>query len=261
MRGLRLAWVHLRVGVLNELQYRINFFVQLAQSLLALAAGLAVLGLVFSRTPALNGWSQPELLAVFGVLLIAGGFIGAIIQPNMERLMRDVRMGTLDFALTKPGDAQVLVSVREYRIWQGVDVLLGLVVLGVAAAQLDAGIGPGDAAAFVAALALGTYMLYCFWLVLTTGAFWVVRMESIVEMFDGIYQTGRWPIGVYPKSLRASLTFVVPIAFAVTVPAEAFTSRLDGTTLAGALGVSVVLGLLTRWFWRVGLRHYAGASA
>jgi ABC-2 type transport system permease protein len=261
MRGVRLAWVHLRVGVLNELQYRINFWVQLLQSLLALAAGIVVLALVFSRTPALNGWSHPELLAVFGVHLMAGGIIGTAIQPNMERLMRDVRMGTLDFALTKPTDSQLLVSVREYRVWQSVDVVIGLGVLVVAAVQLEASIGGADVAAFLAALVLGAFMLYCFWLVLTTGAFWIVRMESIVEMFDGVFQTGRWPVGVYPAWLRASLTFLVPIAFAVTVPAEAFTSRLDGATLAGALGVSTLLGLAARWFWRFGLRHYSGASA
>ena len=52
-----------------------------------------------------------------------------LIQPNMQRLMEDIRRGTFDFVLTKPEDAQVLVSVREVRIWQRVDVLIGLVVL------------------------------------------------------------------------------------------------------------------------------------
>ena len=37
--------------------------------------------------------------------------------------MEDVQQGTLDYALTKPEDAQVLVSVREFRIWQSVDVV------------------------------------------------------------------------------------------------------------------------------------------
>ena len=36
-------------------------------------------------------------------------------------LMQDVQQGTLDFALTKPEDAQILVSVRQVRIWQVVE--------------------------------------------------------------------------------------------------------------------------------------------
>ena len=71
-----------------------------------------------------------------------GGIIGTIIQPNMIRLMKDVREGTLDFVLTKPEDAQVLVSVREVRIWQVVDAIVGIVVLGVAIAQLQVGRRP-----------------------------------------------------------------------------------------------------------------------
>ena len=76
-----------------------------------------------------------------------------------------------------------------------------------------------------------------------------------------MFQTGRWPIGIYPTWLRLSVTFVVPIAFAVTVPAEAVTSRLDWQTLALAAGFAVVFFAITRWFWRFGLKSYTGASA
>jgi ABC-2 type transport system permease protein len=261
LRPLRLFGLFFRIGALNELQYRANFAVQIFQSVIALGTGLAVLGLVFSQTTRLNDWSQPELLAVMGVHILMGGVIQTVIQPNMERLMTDVREGTLDFILTKPEDAQVLVSVREVRIWQSVDVVIGLAVLGFGVAQLDASIGAVQAVAFVGALLLGAVMIYCFWLIVTTGAFWIVRMDEIHELFDGLYQSGRWPVTIYPGWLRVSLTYLVPIAFAVTVPAEAITSRLTVETIATATVFAVVLVLFTRWWWRFGLRRYSGASA
>src|SRR5207253_348540 len=116
MRFFRLLGLYVRVGALNELQYRVNFFVQLLQSLVALGVGLVGLALVFAHTTELGGWSRPELLAVMGVHILMGGVINATIQPNMLRLMDEVRDGTLDFALTKPEDAQVMVSVREFRL-------------------------------------------------------------------------------------------------------------------------------------------------
>jgi ABC-2 type transport system permease protein len=115
--------------------------------------------------------------------------------------------------------------------------------------------------AFLAALALGASMVYCFWLVLTTAAFWIVRMDEIVDLFQGVYQAGRWPVTIYPDWLRVGLTFLVPIAFAVTVPAEAFTSRLSAGTLGLAALFALGLLLFTRWLWRTGLRRYSGASA
>jgi ABC-2 type transport system permease protein len=261
MRPLRLLWLFFRIGALNELQYRANFALQILQSAIAVGTGLAVLALVFSQTPSLNGWTQAELLAVLGVFTLMGGLIGTIIQPNMEKLREDIRLGTFDFVLTKPEDIQVLSSVREVKIWQAVDILVGVVVLGYAIGQLQSTIGWLEAIAFGVALVLGGVMIYCFWLVLTTIAFWIVRVDEIAELFEGVYQTGRWPVTVYPGWLRYSVTFLVPVGLAVTVPAEAVTSRLHALTLLGAAGFAALLFGLTRWFWRYGLRRYSGASA
>lgn len=261
MTLLRLAAVFFRVGILNELQYRVNFFLQLLQSLIALATGLIGLSLVFSHTQALAGWGRSELLAVMGVHILMGGFIRALIQPNMERLMADVREGTLDYALTKPADAQALISVREMRLWQFVDVVIGLVVLGVAVVELRSVFGLWQALAFIAALLCGGVMVYTFWLMLTTTAFWVVRVDEMVNLFEGVYAAGRWPVGVYPGWLRSGLTFLVPVAFAVTVPAEALTGRLTPATLLGAFALALALLVISRWVWRTGLKQYSGASA
>jgi ABC-2 type transport system permease protein len=258
---VRVGWLYFKVGVLNELQYRVNFFVQLLQSLIQVGTGLVMLSLVYSHTTELNGWKESELLSLLGVQILLGGFIHTFIQPNMELLMQDVQQGTLDYALTKPEDAQILVSVRQVRIWQVVEVISGLVLLIVGLNGVKSSIGAVDALAFAFALGIGGVLVYCFWLILTIGAFWVVRMEHVLELFEGIYQTGRWPVGVYPGWLRYSVTFLVPVAFAVTVPAQALTSRLHWQTLALSVGFGVVLFAFTRWFWRFGLRHYSGASA
>jgi ABC-2 type transport system permease protein len=261
MNALRVSWLFFKLGVLNELQYRVNFFVSLLQSAIALTTGLVVLALVYSHTEQLNGWSQSELLCVLGVQILMGGLIKTYIQPNMTRLIEDVREGKLDFALTKPEDAQVLVSVREVRIWSAVDVVSGLIVLGVGLSRITTEVGLADAAAFLVALAIGGILIYCFWLIVATIAFWVVNMWHAVELFDGVFQTGRWPVGIYPGWLRYSVTFLVPIAFAITVPAEALTSRLEWETLALAIAFAIALFAFTRWFWRFGLSRYSGASA
>lgn len=258
---LYLALNYLRIGILNELQYRDNFFVQMGQSLVSLATGLIGLWLVFSHTSELNGWTRPELLAVMGIHILMGGVIQAAIQPNMGRLMEEIQMGTLDYALTKPADAQVLVSIREFRLWQLTDVLVGLIILFGAMYQYQGAVGVWQALAFMAALAMGGVLIYCFWLMLTSTAFWIVRVDEMVNLFQGLYAAGRYPVGIYPRWLKTGLTFLVPVAFAVTVPAEALTSRLTPLTMLGTLGLSILFILLARFVWRLGLKNYSGASA
>jgi len=261
MKIIKLAWSYLRIGIANEVQYRVNFFIQLLQSFIALAIGLIVLWLVFSQTTELGGWSQPELLAVMGIYMLVVGVIQSTIQPNMQRLMNEIQDGTLDFALTKPVDGQILISIREFRFWQLTDVLVGLVVIFIAIVQLKEQVRILQALAFIAAVILGGIMIYCFWLILTTTAFWIIRIWELVNLFQGLYAAGRWPVTIYPQWLRTGLTFLVPVAFAVTVPAQALTNRLTPLTLVGALGLAVLLMGLARVIWRMGVRSYSGASA
>ena len=259
--GLRIAWLHLRVGVMNELQYRANFVIQLIQSLVAIGTGLVVLSLIFDRTDQLDGWTRPELLVVMGVFTLVGGLIGFAIEPNMGRVMGDIERGTFDYVLTKPVDSQLLASLREFRIWRLTDAIVGLVVLIWGLAQLDAEFGAREVAGFVITLVAGTLLIYCLWLVLTAGAFWVVRMDMVQELFTGLYRAGQYPVTVYPVWLRVMLTYLVPLGFAITVPSESLTGRLTPTRMVVTFGFLVVAFAATRWFWRRGTRRYSGASA
>lgn len=248
------------VSALNELQYRVNFFLQLFQSLVALATAIAVVALVYLYTPSLGGWQPWELMVVVGVHTALGGVIRSVIQPSMQLLMQDIREGKLDFALTKPVDAQLLVSLRRITVWPLIDVVVGLGVVVVAMLQIG-GASLIGVVMFVAAVLLGAVMIYCLWLVITTGAFWIVRMEHVAELFNGLYQAGRWPIGLFPGWLRLLFTVLVPLALAVTLPSEVLTGRAGLLALAGAAAFTVVLVAFTRWFWRLGIKNYAGASA
>ena len=261
MTYLRLLWLYFRQGVLSELEYRTNFFVQLFQSALGLGTALAGLAVIFTHTDTLGGWRPDELLALLGVYFLVGGAINVVIRPSMERFMEDVRRGTLDFTLTKPEDAQLLVSVQQIQIWKLTDIALGIGTLAVALARLGAIIGFWHACAFVLALLAGGVIVYSFWLILATCSFWFVRVENILVIFQSMYEAGRWPVGIYPPWLRVALTFIVPVAFATTVPAEALAGRLTGQTLLGTIVLAVALLIGSRWFWRIGVRHYSGASA
>lgn len=261
MRLFQLFTAYFRIGLQNELQYRANFVVQILTSVLELGAGLAELHVVFSQTETLGGWKPAELRALLGVYFIVGGCINMLVAPSMRRLMDDVRQGTLDYALTKPEDSQLLISLRQFEIWKAADFLLGALVLGQALSSLNERVSAMQLALFAGTLLAGMTVAYCFWLMLATCTFWFVRMDNILYIFQSMYEAGRWPISIYPGWLRLLLTFLVPVAFAVTVPAEALVGRLNPNAFFQSLALAAVLVLLSRWFWNIGIKHYSGASA
>lgn len=258
---LRLLYIFMRLGVLNEFQYRSNFWINLFQSLLTIGMSLGGLAVVFQHTDTLGGWHPFELVVLVGVYYIMAGFIGTVVQPSMEAFLQDVREGTLDFTLIKPEDAQLLISIRRFSLWGMITVLLGGIVIGFALQRLPNVLTAWQFAGFSLAIITAMVIVYSFYLILVTCAFWFIKIENILVIFDSLYQAARWPIGIYPPLLRLILTFLVPIAFAVTVPAEALVGRITRWSLLGAVALAVGIFVAARWFWRFGLRHYAGASA
>ena len=119
-------------------------------------------------------------------------------------------------------------------------------------------IGAQQALGFGVTLLAGAAIVYSFWLILATLSFWFVRVENILIIFQGVYEAGRWPVGMYPRWLQVALTALVPVAFAVTVPAEAVVGRLTGPMLALALGLAAGLLVGARLFWNCGVKRYSG---
>lgn len=261
MTGVRLLWLFVRLGVLHELAYWANLIVQIVSSSIGLAASLIFLVAVFAHTDTLAGWRPPELLALLGVFFILTGLLGALVQPSLQRFMDDVWQGALDFTLTKPAEAQVLVSVEHVEVWKLLDVGLGLALLAVGLAQRGGWVDPMQAATFVVALVAGGATIYSICLMLATLAFWFIRVDTVLIVFLTFWEAGRWPVHIYPPWLRGTLTFLVPVAFATTVPAEALAGRLTPATLTSGLGLASILLMVSRWCWCRGIRHYSGASA
>ncbi len=253
---------YLAVGVLNLVQYRSDFAIAAVNALISLATQLVGLSVVYAHTPDLRGWTPAALLVLIGIHFFISGLVGIVVRPSMEALMEGIRLGTFDFLLTKPVDAQLLASVQRVAPQALTDVVLGIgvVVVGVTRTGLD--VGPGQVGLFLVTVLAGFAIVYGFVLALSTLAFWLVRLDNVLVIFQSLFgSAGRWPVTIFPGWMRPVLTFVVPIAFAVTVPAQALSGQLTPTDAVLAVGVALVFVVGSRVFWRFALRHYTGASA
>jgi ABC-2 type transport system permease protein len=244
------------------MQYRADFFVSLVNDVIFLGIQLLGIMVVFNQTSDLRGWRHDDLVVLIGIQLLVAGFIGLVIRPSMQQLMEGIRLGTFDFMLTKPADSQLLASTQTVAPSAVTAVLFGAAVVIVGLTRLDTAIGVLDVLLFLVLLVGGLVIVYSFMLMLSTLAFWFVKLENVLVIFNTMFgNAGSWPITIYPAWLRVSLTFLVPVAFAVTIPAQSLTGRLDAWTVLGTLALTVVFAAAARWFWRFGLKHYTGASA
>jgi ABC-2 type transport system permease protein len=262
MHAVTVVRTFFRLGLLNIMQYRADFFASLLVVLMWIGTQMLGLQVIFGQTEDLRGWTRDDLIVLVGIHMLAGGLLGLVIRPSMEALMEGIRLGTFDFVLTKPVDSQLFASVQKVAPQSTTSMIFGIGVMIFGMMRLDTGLTPGDVALFLLMLLAGTAIIYSFMLILSTMAFWFVKLDNVLVIFQTMFgNAGSWPITIYPGWLRTTLTFFVPVAFAVTIPAESLTGRLDTLTALGTLLLATLFFTSARMFWHYALRHYTGASA
>jgi ABC-2 type transport system permease protein len=259
-RYLRLIGVFVRASISAQLEYRANFLISLIGALLTSGGALFGLLLLSADGQPVGGWTYREASVVVGLFTIVQGFIGAVLSPNLNKIAEAIRLGTMDFTLLKPIDAQFLVSTRNVDLFRLIDIGIGLTIIIVAASGLPA---MGVSSMLLGTALLGTALLivYAIWFILTTTAFWFVKVENITELFNGLFRAGQFPVSAYPGWVRGLFTFIVPVAFITTVPAEAIIGRIRLESALMAAGIALALLAVARWFWGVAVRSYTSASS
>ena len=261
MHHLQLLSVFFRTSVQTDMEYRADFFTRIVASLLGLVATVGGLSIAYHYVPEIKGWSFAQVLVLVAVYYLMDGLIEMFIAPNMRNVMAQVRDGTLDFVLLKPVGAQFMASFRPMNVWRIANVFVGAELTAYTIGRLSLSVGWAEAAAFALTLLAGFAVVYSFWLVLVTLTFWFVKVDNIEQIVWQAFEAGRYPIEIYPAWLRGTLTYAIPVAFIITVPARALAGRLEAGFLWTALAVAAAAVMLASAFWRFGLKHYTGASA
>ena len=260
-RYLKLIAIFLGATLSAQMEYRANFVGALLTSVAEVGVALLGLGVLFGQpeVSSVGGWKFEEALLVVGFFMLTQGVTAVFIQPNMSKIAEAVRTGSMDFTLLKPVDAQFNVSTRHLNILRITDIFLGLGILFYAGAKLDI-TGTGIViAAWLYFCAIG--MVYAIWLGLSTTAFWFVKTENAGELFNGVFGAARFPVTSFPAPVRIVLTFVLPIAFISTVPAQALLGDVPITLVMLAPLISVALLVITRLFWLKAVGSYTSASS
>jgi ABC-2 type transport system permease protein len=113
---------------------------------------------------------------------------------------------------------------------------------------------------FILSLFISIGILYAIMLIISSIAFWY-RGTYVLWLLEDLLQAGRYPIAIYPGTLRFVLTWVFPLAFIVSVPAEALAGGLSPMLLLAGFAVMAVLFILAAAFFSVSQKKYTGASS
>lgn len=256
LKVLRLFWT---AAIAAEMEYRINFIIAALSSLGNLVGSIFGLFLFYRTGYTFTGWSWEAALVVLGVFTLLQGFSATFLSPNLNRIVRHVQEGTLDFVLLKPVRSQFWLSCHTFSLWGIPDLIFGLLIIGYAGTKL--GLGIDRYLLTLWPLFCGLVILYSLWFILGATSIWFVKIYNITEVLKGFLEAGRYPITGYPAVYRFFFTFVLPVSFLTTIPAQSMLGEIEFTSLLGAGLLAFVLFFISTQFWRFALRFYTSASS
>lgn len=261
MRYLVLLGIALRKSLTLAMQYRWDFVLSGGMSLLWTAAGLVPFYVAFHDRPPVEGWTYDSALVVVAMFTVLRAVLDGAVNPSLLTVVEQIRMGTLDFVLLKPADAQFLVSTTKFDVFRIVDVVMGLTLASFAFVHMGRMPNAWNVLSASVLLGAATVVLYSIWILVISAAFWVVKVDNLAYLFSSIFDFARWPVTVFKGIWRILFTFAIPIGIMTTYPAEALLGTLTPLLFLGTLAGAAFFALVARIVWTRALGHYTSASS
>jgi ABC-2 type transport system permease protein len=265
-RYFRLMGALARYGLVRELAFRGNLIAKVAVEMLWLAILLIFYLTVFQNTTKVAGWTEQRYLFFVGCYFAMAALVETFFLSNCNEFADLVRSGDLDFLLLKPIDEQFLVTCRSIDWSTAPNVIVGAAVMGVSLWRMDDWhFDPANAGLFVLMFLCGLGLAYGFLVLLTAASVWLVRNQSLFELWWLFSSLMRYPREIFQGRIVSPVgwffTFVIPAMLVISVPADVMVRVFEPWTVAFTAAATVVLLVVSRKVFRLALRRYRSASS
>jgi ABC-2 type transport system permease protein len=256
----------------NELaravSFRANVLLMMGVEVLWFVVLLIFYDTLFGQTPTgtIAGWSRAEFLIFLGCYFALEGTLETFVLRNCTDFAELVRTGDLDALLSKPADAQFLVTLRQVDLRAVPNIVLGLGTMIRGASLVGAPISAAQAAGFALLFCAGLALAYSLLVGLMSVAVFTVRQQSLHELWWLLTTFWRNPPEIFERAgltqIVRAFTYLVPFMLIVQVPTSAILLRVFDPTAAGLLIASSLAALVvSRCVFFGALRHYTGTGS
>ncbi|CAI6085643.1 hypothetical protein PAECIP112173_04710 [Paenibacillus sp. JJ-100] len=261
MYYIGLVWEYLKNYMKTRLTYRADFWVEIISDLLFQATNLIFIFVVFRHTDNLGGWSEAEVLFVYGFFMVPYGMFSCFI--NLWGFSeRYIVKGEMDRILTRPAHNLFQILLENVDPPALVGSFIGLIIMIFSGAEMGLTLEWWHIPALII-LAISSVLIYAgIYTTLTSLSFYSDAPTGILPLMYNIQGYGRYPVTIYNRAIQVLLTWIIPFAFVGIYPAALFLDRVEMHRMA-LLTPVMGLGFATigLTMWNFGVKRYRGAGS
>ena len=256
---IKLIVVFMRISLLSQLEYRLNFISGLAVESAYMCIKLTYLVVVI-RTGVNIGTLTPDMVMVFiGTYCFMTGILCFL--WGISAIPQKVLAGNLDMMIVKPGSLMFMLTFGSFDFAMTVpNCTVGIIL--ICAGWNRAGIPVSLAAVggFLLFILTGMVLTYAFLIVQALLVFWVTSVNGTYDVAFALWDFNNMPMALYTKTVRRIGTFFFPI-FLITNWAGLFIlKRLSYAEIVWGIAAPVVILFLTRLMWKRSIKKYTSAN-
>lgn len=256
------VWLaNVRTSIIREMEFRGNFLLGLVRQSLWLGTFIILVEIIFYNTSSLAGWNRSEVFIILALSRLIEGVMNVLFVDNIIHISEHVQKGTFDFILVRPLPKQFAAFFGRVNLGNIGNIVAGLFLLIYAIIQTPSGITTPNIMLALFLATIGIVIYYSLLVIVASIVFYIERLESLWSFSMLFSEPLTMPFDVFPRGPRLLLTYLLPLAFVVFVPAQALTGRLQWWQVPVAVGIAAVSLLLANLAWRAGLKRYSSASS
>lgn len=242
------------------MQSKVDFLMGLSGFLFTQILGLTFLFLVFRQIPSLNGWSFEQLVFIYGLAQIPRG-IDHLLTDNIWLVAyRYVINGDFDRYMLRP--MNILFQVISEKLQPdaigelavGTVLVVRAFVIGVVSFDI------WQTLLFVVSMFAGALIYTSIKLFFAALAFWVKQSGPFLQMAYEMADFAKYPIEIYPRTIRFIITWIIPFAFVAYLPALYFMDKGSPYIILAECIIAVVLWVIAYGTFKRGTMIYESAG-
>ncbi|MFC0215949.1 ABC transporter permease [Paenibacillus chartarius] len=245
----------------TRLTYRADFWIEIITDLMFNGLNLFVILVLFQHTPFIGGWSEMQMLFIYGYFMVPYGIFTTFF--NLWGFTeRYIVKGEMDRVLTRPAHNLLQLMLENLDPASLFSALAGFIVMVYAWVHLGVPMAWYDPIVFIVMVVSSVLVYAGVYVSLTAIGFFSDAPTGILPLVWNFQNYGRYPVTIYNRTLRIMLSVVLPFAFVGFYPSAFFLDRANWAWVVLATpAVGLAFFAFGMWIWNVGVSRYRGAGS
>ena len=255
----------IKIHIKSAFQYKLSFLTELLGVVLGYIGNIIIYGIMFKSFHDLNGWSFWQIMFVYTYAMVAVN-ISNIFFSHFIQVDNEVISGEFDKYLIRPIGSFKYYLISKFNVSQFVSIFIGVAIFVKSAVQISFTYDFINVCKLIICLTGSVLINSACMVIVGAIAFWTKKSQ---EIYDSILWPAQYltflPLSIFPKVIRWSFTYIIPLAFLSFYTASMFLEMENGNVNIKAYGMStlfvgVIFFLISYFIWEVGVKKYEGSG-